>query len=56
LVSGIYLLFFGLPSLMKVPKEQAPAYTIIVVCVSATVSFSLVAVSDRVVSTAAAFF
>ncbi len=35
---GIYLLYLGLPPLMKCPKEKAPVYTVVVVVVSLVLS------------------
>lgn len=35
---GIYLLYLGLPALMKCPKEKAPVYTIVVVVVGLVLS------------------
>ena len=50
---SLYLLYLGLPILMKVPAEKTMAYTITVVVVSIVISIIIAAISGIIIGTAA---
>jgi Yip1 domain len=53
---SLYLLYLGLPILMKVPAEKTTAYTITVVVVSIVISIIVAAISGIIIGTAAYSF